>query len=182
MQNSVVVEFCPSSTTDLIPFVGSFPAELDTGAARSRAPPVNPTGHSDEPEFASVIRAELDERRSHEVEDISVPQIHLDDPPSASEVSVAPMGFLCLIRRRHHRWEGVCGLHRLERIRQYVEGRVESLLAATVGFVVRVGGDETEQFVEFFGAGREDGTFDSSCAPGTRGVRTRRQGTSAPAT
>src|ERR1035438_4324810 len=98
MKNSVVVEFRPSSTADLVSFVCSFPTELNTGTTGSCPPPVDPAGDDDEPEFACVIRAELDERRSHEVEGISVPQIHLEDPPSAGEVSVAPMSLLCLAR------------------------------------------------------------------------------------
>ena len=67
MQDAVGLQGGPSSATDLVSFVGSFPAELNTGASASRAPPVDPTRDNDESEFACVISAELDEGRSDQV-------------------------------------------------------------------------------------------------------------------
>ena len=58
------------------------------------------------------------------------------------------MGFLCPIRHRLCHCRGVSEFHRPERFFQCIEGGVHTFLAATVGFVVRVGGDEAEQFVD----------------------------------
>ena len=151
---AVVLEGGPSSTADLVSVVGSFPAELNTGGAGRRPPPVNPAGDSDEPESACVIKAELDERRSHQVECFSVPKIHFQDPPSAGQVDGVSKGFPCLTR--HHRGDGMSGFHFLERIGQYFECGLQAPLAAPGGLVIRVGGDESEQVVEPFGTGGED--------------------------
>jgi len=68
----------------LIAVVMALPAELDVRASRALlVAAVHPALHSDEPQPAGLVLAKLDEGGPHEIDRLSVPELHLDDPPAA---------------------------------------------------------------------------------------------------
>src|SRR6266516_5081542 len=87
LKRAVIGQHRPAPPADLITLVITLPAELHarTSAALARAavhPP--PDGH--ETELAGPVVAELDEAGHHQVDGLLVPQVHLHDPPPATQV------------------------------------------------------------------------------------------------
>ena len=83
-QRSVVLQHGPTTTGNGIGLVETLPRELETGPSVARClSPIEPALDCDEPEAASVIRAELDEPRSDKVNILLVPKIHLHEAPPA---------------------------------------------------------------------------------------------------
>src|SRR5271170_5912009 len=72
----------PSSPAGRIAFVVAVPRELQTGAIVDRRfPAIHPSLDSDESEVARLIGPKFDERGTHEIEGVSIPNIHLLNAP-----------------------------------------------------------------------------------------------------
>jgi hypothetical protein len=76
------------TTRHRVSFVVAVPGEVEILALPSVTdPPVDVAVDGDEAETAGSIDVELDERGAEELNRVHVPQIHLDNPPPADDLS-----------------------------------------------------------------------------------------------
>src|SRR6266498_4504243 len=86
-QRPVLVQRRPATAAGGIALVVAFPGELDTRAPIALAAvAVHPPLDGDEPEVAGPVGAELDMARPDEVDSLSIPEVHLHNPPHTVHV------------------------------------------------------------------------------------------------